>query len=398
MKRIAFLVLSLFLATAVHAQTLKISELFGFSCPNGNCPNGLRPSALIQGSDGNFYGVTSAQGQPSIYKSTAAGQITELYTFQQDKKTGLFDQGYDPIALVEGSDGFLYGLNAYGGPTPPSAGTLFKISKTGTAFQVLQTFCTNCTAGAFPDSLTVGRDGKLYGTTEAGGFISSTGICQDLGCGVVFRVTPPATFTVLHALDATNEAYHPIGVVQASDGNLYGATGNSNPGTLFRVNPASGQFNTIYDFPSGVFPVNSLTQDSNGTLYGVSRSSNARSFNLFSSTFTGFVTNLSSLPIPFARGQDVGPLLQATDGNLWTTAIYNIYGYLNNFGEVLAVSPSGVTVHQLPLSGTNGATPLAGVIQATDGTLYGTASTQGTDAHGNAAYGTVFTIAGLPAK
>jgi hypothetical protein len=144
--------------------------------------------------------------------------------------------------------------------------------------------------------------------------------------------------------------------------------------------------------------VNRLTQDSNGTLYGVSRSSNARTFNLFSSTLTGSVTNLSSLPIPFANGQNVGPLLQATDGNLWTTAIYNVYGYLNNYGEVLAVSPSGVTVHQLPLSGTNGATPVAGVIQATDGTLYGTASAKGTDAHGNVAFGAVFTIAGLLAK
>jgi hypothetical protein len=41
---------------------------------------------------------------------------------------------------------------------------------------------------------------------------------------------------------------------------------------------------------------------------------------------------------------------------------------------------------------------VAGVIQATNGTLYGTASAQGTDANGNPAYGTVFTIAGLPAK
>jgi uncharacterized repeat protein (TIGR03803 family) len=393
MKRILFLVLGLSLATAVQAQTFTISELFGFSCPNGLCPDGAQPSTLIQASDGNFYGVAQ-----TIYKITAAGQVTVLYTFQQDKKTGLYDQGHLPIALVEGSDGFLYGLNSYGGPNPSSAGTLFKISKTGTGFQVLQVFCTSCTTGSFPDNLTAGSDGNMYGTTEAGGFISTTGVCQNLGCGVVFRVTPPGTYTVLHALDGVNEANYPLGVILASDGNLYGATGNFNPGTLFRVNPTDGQFKTIHNFPSGVFPVNRLTQDSNGTLYGVSRSSSARTFNLFSSTLTGSVTNLSSLPIPFANGQNVGPLLQATDGNLWTTAIYNVYGYLNNYGEVFAVSPTGVTVHQLPLSGTNGATPVAGVIQATDGSLYGTASAKGTDAHGNPAFGTVFTIAGLPAK
>ena len=394
MKRILFLVLYLSLATAVHAQTFTISELFGFSCPNSLCPDGSQPTALIQASDGNFYGVDSQ----TVYKITAAGQVTVLYTFQQDPKTGLYYQGYRPVILVEGSDGFLYGLNGFGGPNPDSAGTLFKISKTGTGFQVLQIFCTSCTTGSFPDNLTAGSDGNMYGTTEAGGLIAGVTVCQNLGCGVVFRVTPPGTFTVLHALDGVKEANYPLGVSLASDGNLYGTTGNFNPGTVFRVSPTDGQFKTLHSFPSGVFPVNRLTEDSNGTLYGVSRSSSARTFNFFSSSLTGSVKNVSSLPIPFANGQNVGPLLQATDGNLWTTAIYNVYGYLNNYGEVLAVSPSGVAAHQLPLSGTNGATPVAGAIQATNGTLYGTASAQATDANGNPAYGTVFTIAGLPAK
>ena len=62
------------------------------------------------------------------------------------------------------------------------------------------------------------------------------------------------------------------------------------------------------------------------------------------------------------------------------------------------MSTSGATDQQLTLSGTNGAAPVAGVIQATSGTLYGTATMKGTDANGNPAYGTVFTIAGLPAK
>ena len=62
------------------------------------------------------------------------------------------------------------------------------------------------------------------------------------------------------------------------------------------------------------------------------------------------------------------------------------------------MSTSGTTEHQLVLSGTDGAAPVAGVIQAMSGTLYGTATTKGTDPNGNPAYGTVFTIAGLPAK
>jgi uncharacterized repeat protein (TIGR03803 family) len=388
--------LAVVLTTAVGAQTLSIAELFGFPCPNGVCPDGLQPSVLIEASDANFYGVTGGAG--GIYKITASGQVTVLYAFQQDAKTGLYDQGKNPVALVEGSDGFLYGLNNQGGPNPSSAGTLFKISKAGTGFQVLQIFCTTCTNGSFPNNLTAASDGNLYGTTEAGGFISTTGVCQNLGCGVVFRVTPPGTFAVLHALDGTNEANYPLGVILASDGNLYGTTGNLNPGTVFRANPLDGQFKTLHSFPSGVFPMDRLTQASNGTLYGISQSTSARTFNLFSSTLMGSVKTVSTVPVPYARGQGVGPLTQATDGNLWSTAIYNTTGYLNNNGEVFAVSTSGTTEHQLVLSGTDGAAPVAGVIQATSGTLYGTATMKGTDANGNTAYGTVFTITGLPAK
>lgn len=62
--------------------------------------------------------------------------------FKTNPKTGFCDQGYYPGGLVEGSDGFLYGVNSDGGPNPASSGTVFKVSKTGTGFQLLQTFCT----------------------------------------------------------------------------------------------------------------------------------------------------------------------------------------------------------------------------------------------------------------
>ena len=107
-----------------------------------------------------------------------------------------------------------------------------------------------------------------------------------------------------------------------------------------------------------------LTQASDGNLYGISQSISARTFNLFSSSLAGSVHTVSTVPVPYARGQGVGPLTPATDGNLWSTAIYNTTGYLNNNGEVFAVSTSGTTEPQLALSGTDGAAHLAGVIQA----------------------------------
>ena len=71
-------------------------------------------------------------------------------------------------------------------------------------------------------------------------------------------------------------------------------------------------------------------------------------------------------------------------------------GGSSNFGQVLAISETGNIVHELPFNGTNGAYPVAGVIQAKNGTLYGTSTDRGTDAQGKVAFGTIFTITGLP--
>lgn len=79
-----------------------------------------------------------------------------LYTFQADPKTGYFAQGEIPNSLAEGSDGLLYGT-AGGGPNAASAGTLFKIGKSGTGFKVIETYCTTCVTGAFPDGIIAGK-------------------------------------------------------------------------------------------------------------------------------------------------------------------------------------------------------------------------------------------------
>jgi hypothetical protein len=143
--------------------------------------------------------------------------------FTTNPTTGFYDQGYSPGSLVDGTDGFLYGVNSAGGPTSSSSGTI-KVSKTGSGFQVVEQFCFSCTTGSAPNSLVAGTDGNLYGTTGYGGFFSnSSGFCQNLGCGVLFKLTPPGTYTVLHQFNCTTDVSLPIGVIQASDGNLYGA-------------------------------------------------------------------------------------------------------------------------------------------------------------------------------
>lgn len=402
MKPIVIMFLGLCLIPGAHAQSVTLSQLFAFPCQQtlpGFCSDGAKPVALIQASDGNFYGVTETSyashsntvhlSGGTIFKITASGQLTLLYTFQQNPKTGYFDQGEIPNSLAEGSDGLLYGT-AGGGPNAASAGTLFRISKSGTGFQVLQTYCTTCVTGGFPDNIVAGSDGNLYGTTSAGGAFS----CQGLGCGVVFRLTTAGTYTVLHSFNGTTDTQAPNGVIQASDGNLYGTT-SAYAGIIFRVNPGSGQFTNVYTFPANVHS-GLVTQASNGLLYGASRSSsNTGPFTVYSSTLSGTVQNLLTISFGSAKRIGIGPFLQASDGNLWSTSSGGGTSYL---GAVFAVSPSGTLVQELSLDGTKGALPVAGVIQTSNGTLYLTTSDRGTDSQGHEAFGTISTITGLPAR
>lgn len=235
----------------------------------------------------------------------------------------------------------------------------------------------------------------IYG----GSFNSKSPYCPSLGCGVIFRLTPPGTYTVLHALNGTTDSSLPLGVIQASDGNLYGTAGTFRPGTVFKFELSNSQFTTLYNFPSGNFPLNRVTQASNGLLYGSTRPTNATNgsfvVTVFSSDLTGNVQDLQQLTLPAKKLFSVGPFLQATDGNLWNTSYV---GGTSGLGIAFAVTPSGAIVDTLSFSPAVGGSPIGGVIQATDGTLFGTASVDGTVKGQASANGTVYMITGLPPK
>ena len=168
---------------------------------------------------------------------------------------------------------------------------------------------------------------------------------------------------------------------------------------MFKLELPNSQFTTLHNFPSGIFPLNRVTQASNGLLYGSTRPTNATNgsfvVTIFSSTLTGNVQNLQQLTLPAKKQFAVGPFLQATDGNLWDTSYV---GGTSGLGIAFAITPSGGIVDTLSFSPAVGVSPIGGVIQARDGTLLGTASADGTVPAGETANGTVYTIKGLPAK
>ena len=411
---VATLVLSLSLAVTARAQSSgTINQLFAFTCTSGThsdtCPQGARPDIILQASDGNFYGaaqvtdegVSDPQGG-TLFKLTASGEFTKLFTFTQG--TSGFLNGNNPAdGLVEANDGFLYGTTFNGGKK--NDGVLFRISKTGTGFKVLHNFCSsaNCSDGSIPNGLLLGQDGNLYGTTLEGG--SSVSLCPSSGCGTIFRFEPmTGAFAVLHRLTAVADGLQPFGMIQAANGNFYGVSQGLDVDSfnqdIFQFT-LEGKFTV--QFKSALFDIgiSGLTQGTNGNLYGAFESitgSTAGDINFFevSTEGTGFV---AFKPFTTLAGTtNIPSLFLASDGNLWDT---NFTDSTAPMGSVFSINPqNGAVLQTFAFDGANGNSPEVGVIQVADGTFLGTTELGGTISGGSSEFadGTVWTLdAGLPA-
>jgi len=154
--------------------------------------------------------------------------------------------GYSPqSALIQGPDGNLYGTTTYGGGDG-DYGTVFSISPAGGTLNTLHAFAGYPTDGSLPYSgLTSGSDGNFYGTTMSGG--SSDADCNGsgAGCGTVYQITPAGVETVEYSFDATDGYSLSGGVVEGTNGLLYGTASNGGSkgyGTVFSLSVGLGAF------------------------------------------------------------------------------------------------------------------------------------------------------------
>jgi uncharacterized repeat protein (TIGR03803 family) len=185
---------------------------------------GATPNPPVEGTDGNFYGTTRIFGPNSaccgtVYKSTPAGKITVLYTFPS---------GPGPAVgqLVQGSDGNFWGVT--NGVAFVSGGELFKISPSGD-FSVVHTFVGSPDGVGPVSGLIVGSDGNLYGVTPAGGSANAGAVYR------VNPSTDQYSVIASFCADGTCTFFSPSPVlIQDTNGTFYGnTTGNSDGGSDF---------------------------------------------------------------------------------------------------------------------------------------------------------------------
>jgi uncharacterized repeat protein (TIGR03803 family) len=349
-------------------------------------------AGLVQATNGNLYGTTYYGGTKDsgeVFEITPGGTLTTLHSFCS--KSGCTDGEYTYAVPIQGTDGNFYGTTYLGGSK--ELGTVFKITPSG-AFTTLHTF--DGADGSQPlAGLVEAANGDFYGTTYMGG---------SKGDGAIFKITPSGTLTTLHSFCSQSgcaDGRNPYAaLVQGIDGNLYGTTlegGAKGFGTVFKITP-SGTLTTLHSFcrqsgcPDGQFPQTGLVQASNGNLYGTTIAGGAYGDGtIFEITPTGKLTTVynvcSQSGCPDGNYLYAG-LIQATDGNLY--GIMDVGG-ANGAGTIFKITLSGTLTTLYNFCSQSGCPdgqyPSGGLVQDTDGNLYGTTADGG--ANGD---GTVFSL------
>jgi uncharacterized repeat protein (TIGR03803 family) len=245
-------------------------EIFAVIDTNANGVSQF-PNALVQASDGNFYGSTYGNGTAgTVFRITPAGVVTTLQTF-----TGP-PAGSGPATpngpLIEAKDGKLYGTSQEGSNAANGAGTIFSITLKGK----LSVF-TNFTGGnnlfSPGGGVIQAADGSFYGITPGGGAYNE---------GALYKVSPKGVVTDLHDFNASTDgsSYPTYAPVQAPDGNFYVPlngchAGGCHQGALFELT-SGGAFSTLATFsgtcnysPPGCLPNSGEIVHTDGSLYGV---------------------------------------------------------------------------------------------------------------------------------
>jgi uncharacterized repeat protein (TIGR03803 family) len=399
----------------------------------GGDPDGAGPeSDLVMDAQGNLYGTTYLGGTGpcdggcgTVFELSpdAAGGYTErvIHSFE-----GSLVDGQMPEApLIFDAEGNLYGTTLSGGQkVTAAAGTVFKLTRhpggdwTETVLHSFNGALDGGKDGGQPQAgLIFDAAGNLYGTTAGGG--TGAGCVGGNGCGTVFELSPAAGGawheTILHNFtnDHTDGWIPQSTLIMDAAGSLYGTTfyGGSSPaggGTVFRLSRTSNgwQEDILYNFrcaADGCSPYSGVAFDADGNLYGttvggganpargvVYKLAPAAAGAWTQSVLHAFGETSSDGILPYGK-----PIVDAA-GNVYGTTFYGGGGESSvcsdGCGTVFKLTPNGAGGYTESIlsrfgNGSQGSSPLTGLLMDGAGNLYGTAAFGG--AHGG---GVVFEI------
>lgn len=374
-----------------HAQSLQTLKSFGILTNKvGSSPYG----ELVQGADGFLYGVTSKGGVlvgGSIFKistnSDGFGIVHQLVTPIEgsDSRAGLVSDGVT-----------LYGTTTRGGAN--NGGTVFKVGTDGTGFAVLKAFpagsFTNVPSIGLPTEMRPPMGGlflsgsMLYGTTRSGGAA---------GQGTVFKINVDGSgYAVVKEFGGAVGGAAPCGELVLDGSTLYGTTaygGNSNTGTVFKVNADGSAFAILKHFTSGTTdgrePLGGLIL-AGSTLYGTTYSggtSSAQAGTVFKieTNGSGFAL-LKSFDGGVNNGGSPAARLRLSGSLLYGTTSGDAGG---GFATVFSVATNGAGFAAVKKFDSRPFEKLRGAVILVNGTIFGTTA----DDLNYSLLGTIFKVA-----
>ena len=325
------------------------TDLYDFPGHSGACcPQ--HPSLMAEGRDGNLYGITTFGGNNNvgtIFRITPSGSYTQLYSFDTV-------HGSTPVGgLLLGLDGNLYGTTEEGGAY--GFGNIFRITPAG-AFTVMHSFTGDSTKdGGFPVSpLMIGSDGAMYGTTHP---------------GIAFRITTAGVLTRIAT--TPSESFGPL---LLKNGAYYGTTefaGATQNGSIYRISGSTSTIVHSFSGPDGQFPIGGLVEGSDGNLYGTTTAGGTENAGvIFKITPAGAYTvlyNFSS-KLPLTGYQAYAGLIAGNDGNLYGATIW---GGASGYGVIFEITTSGAYSVLTSFDAQQGDGAYATPIQHTNGAIFG---------------------------
>jgi uncharacterized repeat protein (TIGR03803 family) len=213
--------------------------LHQFTTLSGSSPDG----SPIEASDGKIYGTVGAGGANGfggIYRINLDGSGYQLLRAFSGTGGATRGKGEACGGLVEGPNGYLYGVTPGGGTN--DTGVFFAMSKDGVTYNVFREW--PATGLRMPSKrLLLASDGNFYGSAAAGGAANRGGL---------FRISPTGAYTELHEFDNSPDGNSLSGdLIEGADGFLYGCT-FFNSGIVFRMAKDGGSFAVLHRFAGGV--------------------------------------------------------------------------------------------------------------------------------------------------